>query len=429
MAIFNIKSVEIFIATWVGLLVIVVIGLVVALLALMGCPYWCITIIALLAFLLAVLLINHMKLQITASFHRALLHIEAIKLGDYNQISKPIFPVGCVDTFHQELKNLSQYLSNNKIHYDKHAFLVYQLIDQLNTPVLVFDKSDRLTYANSAFSALYNQPWQVYRNASQGFLGITKDQGNWAFRQKSPSWEIRHSRFLDNGEIHQLMVFINIEPVLNETQMNSWQQIVRVISHEINNSLTPVSSLAQSLVTHTEVPRDRMALELISQRCNHLQDFINRYSSLSRQMELMSTRVSVSDLTQRLKGLFPDMVLEVQVDLEWIWADSTFLEQVLINLIKNSREAGADRVILHSYRARGRACIDLTDNGRGFGNLKSAFVPLFTTKQDGHGIGLSFCRNIINQHRGSISLVNNAGPGVKVSISLPSINDPDSGTG
>ena len=297
---------------------------------------------------------------------------------------------------------------------------------------MVFNQKNKLSYANGAFTQLYPQHWQMYRQASPKLLSLTNHNKHWQFEDESKNqqWQIGQSEFIDNGEAHQLLVFTNIESALRASQLNAWQQIIRVMSHEIRNSLTPVSSLAESLLARTVEQRDQQALTLISDRCHHLQDFISRYSSLSQSLNLNCQLVPISPLVERLKGLFGSTNLVVDIKCENVWADSVFLEQVLINLIKNSSEAGADLIELNISSIKDKSMIEVIDNGHGFANLDNLFVPLYTTKQNGQGIGLSFCRNIIEQHQGTIELTNHASyerdvegrkgaKGVRVLIKLP----------
>jgi nitrogen fixation/metabolism regulation signal transduction histidine kinase len=377
------------------------------------------------AFVLMIFAFRFRK-RVSAVFERALLHIEAVKMEDYNQYAKSDFDDGNSNELHLALKALSQHLQKQKSRYDQHAFLLYQLIDQLNTPMMVFNKKQKLTYANSAFSILYNQPWQMYRSASPKLLGLIETKDGWTIPRRDQQWQISQSEFIDSGEEHFLLVFTNIDSALRASQLNAWQQIIRVMGHEIRNSLTPVSSLAESLSNKMLSPREQSALALISDRCLHLQDFINRYSSLSQQLDLHYQNIELSSFVERLKVLNPGLDIIAQINEGSLWGDKTFLEQVFINLLKNSKEAGATRVRLNIGRVKNKCKIELEDNGHGFANPDNLFVPLFTTKPQGQGIGLTFCRNIIEQHKGMIDLENNADfphknsqSGVTISITLP----------
>lgn len=260
----------------------------------------------------------------------------------------------------------------------------------------------------------------MFRNASPKLLNLTKRDNKWQLDKQSQQWQISQSEFIDDGQTHQLLVFTNVESVKRESQQTAWQQIIRVMSHEIRNSLTPVSSLAESLATRSSSDRDQKALALIHERCHHLQDFVSRYSSLSQQFSLEPKQIATAQLQERLSGLFNTQQLQIDSQCQWIWADQTFIEQVLINLIKNSVEANSEHIQLLIRQAGQHNEIIIIDNGHGFANLDNLFVPLFSTKSQGQGIGLNFCRNIIEQHQGSITLENNKEAGVTVTIKLPS---------
>ena len=362
--------------------------------------------------------------RVANSLDRAMLHIEAVKMEDYNQYARCDFSDGLTHDLHASLKSLSEHLQQQKSRYDQHAFLLYQLIDQLNTPMMVFNNKKKLTYANAAFSLLYDEPWQVYRLASPKLLGLEQTKDGWHLRHQSQAWQISQSQFIDSGEAHLLLVFTNIDSAVRASQLHAWQQIIRVMGHEIRNSLTPVSSLAESLSTKMLSDREQQALSLISERCHHLQDFISRYSSLSQKLNLNKQRLSVDMLTEKLKVLLPHVRFDMRLDIPSLWADKTFFEQVLINLCKNAVEADANLIRLEFIRVKNKHLINIIDDGHGFANLDNVFVPLFTTKPQGQGIGLTFCRNIIEQHQGSVEIYNNPtsvndGRGVNVSIRLP----------
>ena len=427
MTIFKGKSIEGFITFWLTIFALIFQLPLVLLLWQFKLPIWLVILIALLVALGWSLAINKFRSKVLSGFSRALLQLDAIRLEDYKLYAKPAFPRGVVAKLHKQLREFSEDLSIKKLHYDQHVFLVYQLIDQLDTPILVFNHKNQLTYANGAFSILYDKPWQMFRHTSPKLLGLNKQGDRWQLeptseqsrQQEKQQWQISQSTFIDAGNEHQLLVFTNIESALRTSEFNAWQQIIRVMSHEIRNSLTPVSTIAESLSARAASERDKEALALISDRCHHLQDFINRYASVSRQLNLSYQQISIEQFSNRLKGLFTDIELEVVSTAQWLWADNSILEQVFINLIKNGREAGAERIVLKLSEDTKYTIIRVIDDGHGFANLENLFVPLFSTKQDGQGIGLSFCRNIIEQHNGSIKLINNRDQGVTVTITLP----------
>ena len=352
------------------------------------------------------------------------MHLEAVRNNDYQQYAKPAFNTGKVVEFHQDLEGLSTHLQLLKSRYDQHIFLVYQLIEQLDSPILVFDQHPQLTYANSAFNELFPQPWQIFRHASPSLLGLELTDNNWHFNDKKQNdkWQIRHSEFIEQGQTHLLLVFTNIESALRQSQLNAWQQLIRVLGHEIHNSLTPVSTLAQSLSVKSDNKREKQALTVITERCQYLQDFVSRYASITKPFHLNCQMLSTTAVAARIQGLLKDINISVNKHVENFWADPVFIEQVLINLIKNANEASekGQPITLNFSQDNTSTVIEVIDNGHGFANLDNLFVPLYSTKQNGQGIGLSFCRNIIEHHKGSINLANNTNAaGVTVSIYLP----------
>ncbi|MBA6350438.1 MULTISPECIES: PAS domain-containing sensor histidine kinase [unclassified Colwellia] len=370
------------------------------------------------------LLFSYIYSRTIIAFKRASMHLDAVRNNDYCQYSKPAFTKGKVIEFHQDLKNLSSHLQLLKSRYDQHIFLVYRLIEQLDSPIMVFDERPQLTYANTAFNELFPQPWQIFRNSSPGLLGLEYVDNNWRFKEKpcDNKWQIRHSEFIDQGKTHHLMVFVNIESALRQSQLSAWQQLIRVLGHEIRNSLTPVSALAQGLSLKAEGEREKKALDVITERCQHLEEFVSRYASITKPFHLNCQMISVTNIAQRIQRLLKDIDFEIEIKTENFWADPAFIEQVLLNVIKNADEASepGEKIKL-VFREKGNtSLIEVVDNGHGFANLDNLFVPLYSTKQNGQGIGLSFCRNIIEHHKGTIELINNTNAsGVTVSISLP----------
>lgn len=389
--------------------------------------HWALSNIALTSFVCTILLwlcFSYIFRRIMVAFKRASMHLEAVSHNDYCQYAKPAFEKGKVTEFHQELENLSTHLQLLKSRYDQHIFLVYRLIEQLDSPIMVFDQHPQLTYANSAFNELYPQPWQIFRHSSPSLLGLEFVENKWRFKdkQRESKWQIRHSEFIEHGHTHQLMVFVNIESALRQSQLSAWQQLIRVLGHEIRNSLTPVSALAQGLNLKAQSDREKQALTVITERCQHLQDFVSRYASITKPFHLNCQVLHVSKLSERIRGLLKDVNLIIEINTETFYADPAFIEQVLINLIKNADEASSnkEKVTLRFSEVDGTCVIEVIDSGHGFANLDNLFVPLYSTKQNGQGIGLSFCRNIVEHHNGTIELVNNIdSAGVTVSVYLP----------
>jgi len=359
--------------------------------------------------------------------------VEAIRLEDYSLRIREQHQSGILHSLNQEVKVLAEDLQQRKQTYDQHTLLIYHLIEQLDTPIVIFNQKYQLSHANGAFTHYIGQPWQSKRLSTSRSLGlsISKD-GQWSFVNKDSSshWQIKQSQFIQDEQTFHLVVLTNIEKVLRKNQQSSWQQIIRVLSHEIRNSLTPIKSLAQTLVEMpTQEDNAKKALSVIVERSTALQAFVNRYGDISQQFSVERKYFASQPFTEMLIALFPKQIINTQIKTNIIWADPLLLKQVIINLLKNAIEACPDRQTSHicltislqiGHKNQQEVIIEITDNGQGIANIDNLFVPFYTTKDSGHGIGLSLCQNIIEQHGGKLTLSNNTeGAGAIAKMVLP----------
>lgn len=362
--------------------------------------------------------------KVINSFKRNHAHLDAILNEDYNQLVKPSYQTGSIHQLQQSLIELSDELFKKKSRYDQHVFLVYQLIEHFNVPIMVLDQHNKLSYANNAFSEFKQTQWQTLRYSSAEQLGLIKQGVHWQFSDviTAQQWQIRHSEFIEQGSCHQLIVMIDITSALRENQLQAWQQIIRVLGHEIRNSLTPVTAMAENLAVKLTEPRQVQALNVISERCNYLNEFVMRYGDINKPLALNIVAINTNTFLKQVCAIYPDVEFSCVTDATTFKADRTFIHQVMINLIKNAIEASTAPVkIALSVHKQGKVnCITVDDNGQGLANPDNIFVPFYTTKQQGQGIGLSFCRNVIEQHHGSLNLANKQKhQGVVATILLP----------
>ena len=371
--------------------------------------------------------------NLVSPFYRMTNIVEAIRLEDYSLRSHSGFSEGVVRQLQQEIHELSDNLQQRKTRYDQHVFLIYRLIEQLNTPIIVFDHRLRLNHANLAFSEFFGQPWQAQRGRSCTELGFEKDQAaNWYFikDQLQQNWQLRQSQFQEGDNLYHLVIMTNIAKEIRQTQQISWQQIISVLSHEIRNSLTPIRSLTQTLIEEVQLGREGLsppalhALETVAERSGSLQGFVKQYANLAQKVELNVGKVSVMALFKKVCALFPEQrIIASNIDSSIVInIDKTLLEQVLINLVKNAIEASNidNEIQLTLAQRHSTNIIRVIDNGSGISNPDNLFVPFYTTKENGQGIGLAFCRKIIEQHGGSLNLHNRADKqGAEAVIELP----------
>lgn len=360
--------------------------------------------------------------------------IEAIRNEDYSLRAKPKFQSGAIKLLGDEVNLMAEDLRIRKLHYDQQAVLVLNLIEQLATPIAVFDQNGRLNHANDAFSIWCGRPWRQAKQQSCKSLGLEfTDDSNWRVidSDNAQLWQLRHSGFSMLGEDYQLVVLTNIEKIVNETERLAWHKMTRVLSHEINNSLSPIKSLAQSLAevfasvitNEAESQQALEALEVIASRSDNLMQFVNRYASLNQRFEINLQPVSVQRLADKVKALFDHPIVIEKADRE-VNADAVLLEQVLINLIKNAVEASppGSEITISCTNFGKYIDIQVMDQGSGIANPDNLFVPFYTTKDQGKGIGLALSRNMIEQQGGRLRLQNTPnGKGATASIRLNAV--------
>jgi len=355
---------------------------------------------------------------------------EALGKEHYTTTLEQAYPVGVYQDLFKALQTLNQAWGEKKDEQSTQLFLLHQLIKNLQAPILIFDENDSLIFANDAFELCFGQAWQEIEKQKAQTLGLIKHRDSWQFENEEINqiWQIDSSEFKDSGRVFSLIVLTNIEKQLKVSQDNAWQRMVRVISHEIKNSLTPIKSLTQALLNKDDInENNKRALTVINQRSNSLHRLIDSYSVVTKSIQLKPTCFKVAVLTNRLSKLYDDLeISNLDDDIE-VFADSTLLEQVLINLIKNAVEAteemgSSERVILQikeGVSPKRHLTFQVSDRGTGIEQTENLFVPFYSTKPDGQGIGLYFSRKVIELHGGALDLSSRDGGGTIATIDLP----------
>jgi nitrogen fixation/metabolism regulation signal transduction histidine kinase len=235
---------------------------------------------------------------------------------------------------------------------------------------------------------------------------------------------MRRSQFREGGRPHHLVVIADLSRTLREEELQAWQRIVRVLGHELNNSLAPIKSIAGSLQTLLKSPRRapdweddmRGGLEIIGSRAESLARFMHAYTRLARLPQPTRAPTELRPLVQRVVALEPRITVAILPSPDLTLAcDAAQIEQVLINLVKNAVEAALEQqangrtsagVRLAWRKVAATVEISVEDDGPGIAQATSLFVPFFTTKPEGSGIGLVLCRQIAENHGGTLTLAN-----------------------
>jgi signal transduction histidine kinase len=238
----------------------------------------------------------------------------------------------------------------------------------------------------------------------------------------SGRWGMRRSVFREEGKPHQLLVIGDISRALRQEEQSAWQRLVRVLGHELNNSLAPIKSIAgslESLLTRNpepatwpaDMPEDlQRGLSIINARAESLTRFMSAYAKLAKLPPPSLQAVEVSGLVRRVVALetrlnvavLPGPAITVQ-------ADRDQLEQLLINLVRNATDAALETdggVLVRWTQSNNVLELMIEDEGPGLSNTANLFVPFFTTKPQGSGIGLALSRQIAENHGGTLTLEN-----------------------
>lgn len=327
--------------------------------------------------------------------------------------------------------------------------LVERVMRSMQSPVVAFDPEGRLRSLNAAGERAFNlKQASLGRFASElrleQLLDVTDDEViSFGEGQQSARWVVKRTSFRLRGVPHTLLVLSDVSAALREEERLAWERLIRVLGHEINNSLTPIKSIAGSLKARlgalpylSEESNDfAQGLEVIENRSESLNRFLQAYRQLMGLPPPKLAPVSLVSLIDRVARLETRLAVTVSssvdlgVDLV-LEVDADHIEQALINLVRNAAEAAmsADApanvgpgVQISWALAVEELVITICDNGPGITNESNLFVPFYTTKPGGTGIGLVLAQQIAQAHRGSVQLSNriDGQSGCRAELRLP----------
>lgn len=326
---------------------------------------------------------------------------------------------------------------------EKHISLVQRelLLDTMvqNTPVamLLIDGGAHVVFANVAARKLLGGGRRVEGYALstlclaiQGPLAeaLSTEQSGVFSTGTGEDEEVYHltrSEFRLNGQVHRLLLLRQITTELRRQEVQTWKKVIRVISHELNNSLAPMASLAHSgaeLARRGQLDRLPGVFATIEERARHLDGFLRDYARFAKLPSPRIEGIELSVFIERLRSQI-SFTLVGKLPAELLPADAAQLEQALMNLLKNAREASPEEteVDMHIRYADHLWRIDVLDRGTGMSEavMANALVPFYSTKRSGTGLGLALTREIVEAHGGRIVLANREGGGLCVSLVLP----------
>lgn len=361
--------------------------------------------------------------------------IEAIRMGDYTVRGRRASNDDAIGQVTREVNALGASLHEQRLASMEAGAFVTAVLEELDTAVFAFDAAERLRLVNRAGAGLLARSPESLQGLAANELGLA----GWlqlpadttlfhTFPARGGQFEVKQRPFREGGLPHRLLILSDLSRALRDEERRAWQRLIRVVGHEVNNSLTPIKSLAETLADmlrsgQAESPEVLEALGLIGDRADSLARFVATYSQLARLPAPSRRAVDLRALAARLVGTgpFEGVVLEapdgVVLDL-----DAGQIEQALINLLKNAVEAGSapSAVTLRIDRTPALVSVAIADDGAGIANPENLFVPFFTTKPEGSGIGLALSRQIVEAHGGTLTLANrDDAAGAVATVTLP----------
>jgi nitrogen fixation/metabolism regulation signal transduction histidine kinase len=366
--------------------------------------------------------------------------LSAMREGDFSMQAGFIDVEDALGQVMFEINSISSVMRRERLGAIEAISLLNKVIEEIDLGLFTFSQDDRqLKLVNKAAERLLGKPAAAAIGRTADDLGVAAllDADVARPLESFPGvhegrFGLRRAVFREGGMPHVLVLVADISRALREEERQAWKRLIRVIGHELNNSLAPIHSLSSTLSTiinREQLPEDwredmRDGLDVIRSRATHLSRFMEDYSRIARLPPPRKEPVSVPDLARRIVALEHHVRVRIaDGGACTVPADVTQLEQVLINVIKNAAEAVAETgggVTLGWEQRAKSVAIWIEDEGAGIANPANLFTPFYSTKKGGSGIGLVLSRQIVDAHEGSLLVENRSDrTGVRATIVLP----------
>ena len=402
---------------------------------------------------------------VTMSFYESVLRplqtlsniVVALREDDFSFRARGAMRGDALGDLALEINALAANLQGQRSETRDAVSLAERVITSMMSPVLAFDRDGALRLINPSAERTFGLPRRTAygRRAEElglGALTAIEDQGVFSTESMGAAvpqsngetmrWSVRRTGFRLRGVPHTLLVLANVDAALREEERLAWQRLIRVLGHEINNSLTPIKSIAGTLrsrlpldgkptMSAAQLPDFERGLAIIEERSASLNRFLQAYQQLSRLPQPVLRPVDLPTLLDQVAQMEPRLRVEVKagpaVGME---GDADQLQQLLINLLRNAVDAALSVetsatvpwVEMTWTGSGGQVVIRIRDNGPGLANPRNLFVPFYTTKANGTGVGLVLAEQIAAAHRGSVRLSNRPeASGCDAEVQLPAV--------
>ena len=353
--------------------------------------------------------------------------LEALRGGDYAVRGRYARKGDALGDVIIEANRLGATLRSQRFEALEASALLQKVLAEIDVAVLAFDGEGVIRLANRAAGELLRRRPETLVGLSAAETGVeglvdgpAVASESFAFPARSGRWQVMRETFREGGRQFRLLVVTDLSQALRDEERRAWRRLIRVIWHELNNSLAPIKSVIETsrdaLAAGPLEAGDRKelsdSLAVMAERAEGLRRFLSRYSELARLPEPTIADCRVAGLLGQVAAVqLPGRVRVTVPDDLNAQGDADQLQQALINLVRNAIEAtpgGPEPVELRAFRGKEGVVFEVEDSGPGVANPDNLFVPFFTTKPGGSGIGLVLARQVAEAHGGSLSLQNRA---------------------
>lgn len=364
--------------------------------------------------------------------------VASLREGDYSFRARGAATRDALGELSGEINALADLLQRQRVRSLEATALLARILEVMNAPLFAFDRQDSLQLVNTAGTNFLGRSYARCIGRPAVELGLKElldapDQSVHTIGERSTRWLLRKSMFRQEGVPHTLLLLADVSVPLQEEQQTAWKRLIRVLGHELSNSLAPIKSIAGSLLARVDAMegeadtlRDfRRGLGVVESRADALHRFVQSYRLLAQLPPPHLRVVSLGALVERVVLLEQRVTVKLDAGpAVTLHADPDQLEQMLINLLANAVDA---TLANHATSVRvgwtvmdGFVSIAVEDNGMGIANSDNLFVPFYTTKPKGSGIGLVLAQQIVRAHGGEIHLDNREdGQGARATVRLP----------
>ena len=364
--------------------------------------------------------------------------ISSLREGDYSFRARGAGTPDALGELASEINSLADLIQKQRVRSLEATALLARILEVMHAPLFAFDREGLLQLVNDAGQKLLDLPYARCFGRSARELGLetllaSRDQAIHIFPGKPTRWLLRKAAFRQEGVPHTLLLLSDVSLPLQEEEQIAWKRLIRVLGHELSNSLAPIKSIAGSLLMRVDAFTGddaalhdfRRGLGVIESRADALHRFVQSYRLLAQLPPPSLRPVAIAPLIERVVLLEQRLPVHLNPGpAATLNADPDQLEQMFINLLANAVDAslgnGSEPVRATWERNGSSLSVVIEDRGMGIANAENLFVPFYTTKPAGSGVGLALAQQIARAHGGEIQLANRAdGPGARATVLLP----------